>query len=310
MKTALVFLAAFLSVAQGSGPTPADQLLTRLALESAGDAETPGIEIKIEGGRQFAVYDRFRLVALAAREALRAGHPLDPAAPPKALLEPRMIVLAYARMPMSGDPVQPQFVQINGRSGKRLKAEEIRTWLPGVTVPGDTVAVSFAIASLKPSDRIAIVFNERVDVMSSPPGSGGIRGTLTPGTLTAPVDFTTPEALDTPSPVVPPGVTLPAPRVDVHVEGVLDLSGRVRFARALDGPAELHPAAAEAVGRWRYKPATMFHVPIPLVMKATVTFTRDNLVRGASPLGLPDTLSRAPLRRRSVRVAHSLPLVR
>jgi hypothetical protein len=267
-------LIALLAGVQAPGPTPADQLLTRLAIESAGDADTPGIEIKIDGGKQFTIYDRFRLVALAAREALRAGHPIDPAAPPKVLIEPRMIVLAFARMPMSGDPVQPQFVQINGRSGKRLRAEEIRTWLPGVTVPGDTVAVSFAIASLKPSDRITIVFNERAEVMSRPPGSGGARATLTPGTLTAPVDFTTPEPNDTPSPVLPPGVTLQTPRVDVHVEGVLDLSGRVRFARALDGPVELQQAAAEAVGKWSYKPATMFHVPIPLVMKATVTFTR------------------------------------
>jgi hypothetical protein len=274
MKITLLVFAALLSGVQESGPTPADQLLTRLAIESARGAETPGIEIKIEGGRQFAVYDRFRLVALAARAALLAGHPIDPAAPPKALLEPRMIVLAFARMPMSGDPIQPQFIQINGRSGKRLKAEEIRTWLPGVPVPGDTVAVSFAIASLKPSDRITIVFNDAVEVMSRPPGGGGVHGTLTPGTLTAPVDFTTPEARDTPSPVLPPGVTLQTPRVDVHVEGVLDLTGTVRFARALDGPMELQAAAAEAVGRWVYKPATMFHVPIPLVMKATVTFTR------------------------------------
>jgi len=134
--------------------------------------------------------------------------------------------------------------------------------------------VSFAIGSLKPSDRITIVFNDRAEVMSRPPGGGGVRGTLTPGTLTAPVDFTTPEPRDTPSPILPPGVTLQTSRVDVHVEGVLDLTGTVRFARALDGPAELQAAAAEAVGKWRYKPATMFHVPIPLVMKATVTFTR------------------------------------
>lgn len=252
MTFALLFLAALLAGAQESGPTPADQLLTRLAIESARDAETPGIEIKIEGGRQFAIYDRFRLVALAAREALRAGHPIDPAAPPKALLEPRMIVLAFARMPLSGDPVQPQFVQINGRSGKRLKAEELRTWLPGVTVPGDAVAVSFAIASLKPADRITIVFNDRAEMMSRPSAGGGVRGALTPGTLTAPVDFTTPEARDTPSPTLPSGVTLQTPRVEVHVEGVLDLSGRVRFARALDGPVELQAAAAEAVGKWRY----------------------------------------------------------
>jgi hypothetical protein len=273
MKPITSLLTALLSVTQTMAPTPADQLLTRLAIETAGDADAPPIEIKLEGAKQFAVYDRFRLVALAAREALRAGRPLDAASPPAALLVPRVVILAFARAPMSGDPVQPQAVRINGRSGNRLKAEEIRRLLAGVAVPADTVACSFDVPGLKPSDRISIVFNERTDVMSLPRG-GGLPGAITPGTLSAPVDFTAPVAIDSPSPAAPPGVTLPSARVDVHVEGVLDLSGRVRFARALDGPPELRSAAAEAVGKWRYKPATMFHVPVPLAMQATVTFER------------------------------------
>jgi hypothetical protein len=273
MRILTLAIVALLSDAQTSGRTPADQLLTRLAIESAADAEPPPIEIKLDGAKQFAVYDRFRLVALAAREALRAGQPMDSAAPPKALFDQRLVILAFARAPMSGDPVQPQSVQINGRSGKRLKAEEVRRLLPGVAVPADTVAYSFEVPGLKPSDRISIVFNERADVMSMPRGAGR-PGASTPGTLTAPVDFTTPVAIDTAPPSAPPGVTLASPRVDVHVEGVLDLSGKVRFAKALDGPPELQSAAAAAVGKWRYQPATMFHVPIPLVMQATVTFVR------------------------------------
>jgi hypothetical protein len=272
--SALAFcLVGSVTAAQAPGPTPPERLLTRLAIESAGDPEPSQIEIKLEGAMQFAVYDRFRLVALAAREAIRAGRPLDPAAPPAGLLTPRVIVLAFARAPMSGDPIQPQAVRINGRSGKRLKAEEIRRLLPGVAVPADAVVYSFDMPGLKPADRLSIVFNERADIMSMPRG-GGLPGTMTPGTLTAPVDFAAPEAIDSPSPSAPPGVVLPSPRVDVHVEGILDLSGKVRFARAVDGPAELQSVAAEAVGKWRYKPATMFHVPIPIVMQATVTFVR------------------------------------
>ena len=273
MKTITSLLTALLSAAQTMAPTPTEQLLSRLAIETAADVDAPPIEIKLDGAKQFAVYDRFRLVALAAREALRAGRPLDPATPPAALLASRVVILAFGRAPLSGDPVRPQAVRINGRSGSRLKTEEVRRLLPGVAVPADTAVYSFDLPGLKPSDRISIVFNERADVMSMPRGDA-LPGSMTPGTFSAPVDFTAPVAIDSPPPAVPPGVTLASPRVDVHVEGVLDLSGTVRFARALDGPPELRSAAAEAVGKWRYKPATMFHVPIPLAMQATVTFQR------------------------------------
>ena len=272
MKGVALVVTALLARAQGPGMTPGDRLLNRLAIESAADAAAPPIEIKIEGGRQFAIYDRFRLVALAARDALRAGHPLDPESLPESLRGPRVVVLALARSPMSGDSVQPQFVQINGRSGKRLKADDVLALLPGVTVPRDAVVFSFDL-SLKPADRISIVFNERTGMMPEARG-GGVPGAMTPGTLTAPVDIMAPEAIDSPVPLAPPGLVLSSPRVEVHVEGVLDLTGRVRFAKALDGPPELQAIAAEAVGRWRYKPAMMFHVPIPLVMRATVTFTQ------------------------------------
>jgi hypothetical protein len=142
----------------------------------------------------------------------------------------------------------------------------------GVTVPHDAVMFSFDL-SLKPADRISIIFNERTGMMAEARG-GGVPGAMTPGTLTAPVDIVAPEAIDSPVPLAPPGLVLSSSRVEVHVEGVLDLTGRVRFARALDGPPELQAIAAEAVGKWRYQPAMMFHVPIPLVIRATVTFTQ------------------------------------
>jgi hypothetical protein len=82
------------------------------------------------------------------------------------------------------------------------------------------------------------------------------------------------ETVKTDVPPVPPGVDLPAPQVDVHVEGVLDLTGHIRYARALDGPPELRAAAVKALASWEYKPAKMFDAPIPAVMQGVVTFKR------------------------------------
>src|SRR6185436_15165847 len=74
-------------------PADAEGLLTRLAIETAPDGDLPPIEARIERERQFAVYDRFRIVALAARAALKAGHPLDPTAPPTELRSPKVVIL-------------------------------------------------------------------------------------------------------------------------------------------------------------------------------------------------------------------------
>jgi len=189
---------------------------------------------------------------------------------PTELRSPKVVILAFARSPVSGDAVQPQRVQINGRDGHRMKADEIRSLLPGVDVPPLTVVASFAIASLRPADRVSIVFTERAEAMAGPPRLG----TMVPGTFSGQVSFTAPEVVDTPAPILPPGVTLSMATVEVAVEGVLDLTGRVRYARALDGPRELQAPAVAAVEQWRYKPARMYGVPVPLVMQAKVVFTR------------------------------------
>jgi hypothetical protein len=250
-------------------PTAVEDLLTRLALETAAARDVPPIEVAIDGRKQFAVYDRFRLTVLAAREAIRQGRPLDAAALPPDLRSARVVILAFPSVPLSGDSQPPQSIQLNGRSGRRHTLEQARRLLPGVAIPELTVIASFEVPGLRPSDRISIVFNDSREMRSGIPTAG-----MVPGTFSSSVRMTAPESIATPAPVVPAGITLAKPRVDMRVEGILDLTGQVRYARALDGPAELHQAAAAAVVNWRYKPAMMFGVPIPLVMQATVSFER------------------------------------
>lgn len=193
---------------QQAAGTPADQLFTRLAIETAADGDLPPVQLQVNGRVQCAIYDRFRLTALAARAALLAGHPLDPAAPPADVLVPHLVVLAFAASPMGGDGPRPQSVKISDRNGNDVKqsglltSAELRALLPGVVVPPQTLAVTFALPSLRATDRIAVVFND----------AWSARATLTPtnpmpGHFSGSVVVTAPKGKDTPPAVAPPGFT-------------------------------------------------------------------------------------------------------
>jgi hypothetical protein len=268
-----------MSDAQVDSPN-AERLLTRLAIETAPDGDVPPIQVDTGKLPLMAVYDRFRLVSLAARAAVRAGKPLDPDNPPADLQRPRLVILGFARTPLGNDAPRPREIRLSDRSGRAvnrigvMRPEDLALHLPGVDVPSQTLAVAFAIPSLRPGDRIAIVFNDRPG-FGQPIGGTPIGGMPTggqPGSFTSGVAVTPPKAKVETPPEPPPGVTIVAGKNVVKVEGVLDLTGRVRYARAIDGPPDLHAAAAAAVSRWQYEPAKMWASPIPLVMQATVTF--------------------------------------
>jgi hypothetical protein len=57
MMTEALVLMAPRSGAQVSSPLPVDQLLPRLAIESAGNAPAPPIEIRIDGGKQSSTFE-------------------------------------------------------------------------------------------------------------------------------------------------------------------------------------------------------------------------------------------------------------
>ena len=254
-------------------PGSTDELFTRLAIETAPDGAVPAIEAVVDGTALFAVYDRFRLVSVAAREALRTGQRVDPGAPPATLLAPRLVILAFARTPMGNDTTRPQSIQLTDRSGQAVKRlptlapAELAALLPGVSIPALTLAASFAESELHPGDHVTVVSNQMGDLMFN-------RGphSPTPGQSSTAVVFTPPAAIATPWPAVPPGVRLARAHVDVHVSAVLDLTGHVRYARALDGPADLQAAAVAAVSRWTYTPAMIYKTPVPIAMAVSVPF--------------------------------------
>jgi hypothetical protein len=253
-----------------------DELFTRLAIETAPDSEVPAIQLVVDGSVQFAVYDRFRLVSLAAREALRTGRRLEPGALPPTLLVPRLVILAFARTPMGSDTTRPQAIKLTDRTGRAvsrlatLAPVDLAALLPGVSIAPLTLAASFAEPELRPGDHVTVVFNQVDDLRVS----RGLRS-VTPGETSAAVAFKAPAAIATPMPALPSGVGLPKPQVDVHVSAVLDLTGHVRYARAFDGPADLQAAAIAAVSLWTYTPATIYNAPVPVAMQVAVQFRAD-----------------------------------
>jgi hypothetical protein len=253
--------------------TPSDELLARLAIDLAADGDQPSVEARVDTGALFTVFDRFRLTALAARAALTAGHPLDASALPPELLLPRVVILAHAHTPLGGMAPRPESVRLLDASGRTVKSlgvltpDEVAALLPGIAVPALTMAVAFETPVLPSKGRVIIVFNSQIEAMTN-----RSLNDIQPGQTSWAIAYTSPKALATPQAVVPAGVTVPAGRFDVHVEGVLDLNGVVRYARALDGPADLRAIAVDTVSRWRYEPARLYAAPVPLVMQAVVTF--------------------------------------
>jgi hypothetical protein len=266
---ATVVLCAGTSAAQSPVSDWAESALTRLAIETAAQGPVGPAEMVVEGRPLIAVYDRFRLALVAARAALAAGRPLNADAPPPELSSQRTLVIAYSGSFLP-DGVPAQSIEIIGRDRRPvqrlsfLKSDEIAAALPGETVPGNALVASFSVPSLKPGDRIKLQ-SSATSMRLGPGGTGVVAG---PSDIA--VNFTVPKEQSTPAAIAPAGVTLPAGGAIVKVEGVLDLSGRVRYARAIDGPENLRQAALDAVAKWTYEPAKMWKSPIPLVMQAAV----------------------------------------
>ena len=135
-------------------------------------------------------------------------------------------------------------------------------------MPPLTRVVAFDVTKLTPGDKLAIVYNDPSDARANGRSSRG----STPGTFTATVAAVLPVQVKADSPVLPAGFQMTAPEVDVHVEGILDLTGHIRYPRALDGAPELRAAAVDALKTWEYKPARMFNTPVPAVLQGVVTF--------------------------------------
>jgi hypothetical protein len=253
----------------GIGPPPADpfqtaEAIVSVALEQGAGRDFAPIPLDQDGATTHGVvFDQFRMIARAARAAAAAGTKLDAKAVRADVTRARTVVLAY---PLScNDKVAaPAAIEIIGaqgapvrRDGEYVRDAALGVLLPGVQAPPSSLAATFALATLRPTDTIRITYADA----SCTPGSADVP---------LPVKFSPARAIDTPLPPLPAGAA-PADG-PVRLQALVDLDGTLQRATFIGGPASLSPAAIDATGRWRSEPARVNGAPVATGVIVTVKF--------------------------------------
>jgi hypothetical protein len=205
------------------------------------------------------VFDRFRLMARKARAAAASGKPLDPAAPPRELMEPGTIVVAHPLRCGDKDPVPPANIQIvpsqgppPPRIGELATGEALARLLPGADFPPGSMAAAYGLDHPRPIDAIKVSY--------AAGACGEARDVVLPQT------FTNARPLQTPMPALPAGQ--PATDLPIRLQALLDLDGAAQQLVYVGGPPALTDAAIAAVRTWTAEPMRLNGAP----MVTPVTF--------------------------------------
>ena len=82
-----------------------------------------------------------------------------------------------------------------------------------------------------------------------------------------------PQKIDGAPPIYPAPARAARLQGTVIVEATIDVHGNVEAARILRPLPFLDSAALDAVRQWKYTPALLTGLPVPVIMTVTVTFT-------------------------------------
>jgi hypothetical protein len=253
----------------GLGPPPVDPFrameeTTRLAIDLGPKREFNPLPLDSDGGTAHGVlFDSFRMLARAARDASGAGAPLDVRTLPAEVLRPRTVIVAYP-IACGGRTIAPVALDIVGlqdasapRKGDLAKGASIAALVPGFLPPEGSIAAAFELPNVRPGDRVKISYAEPV----CPAGVSDI--SLSPRLTTA-------RPLQMPVPPRPDGV--PASSGPVHFQVLIDDEGRLQRPFLLGGPPALVQAAAAALANWRAEPARLNGAPIVSAVVLQVRF--------------------------------------
>jgi len=229
--------------------TPASEAITPVPIDGAGRSD------------RGVVYDFFRIEQLTARLAVAAGHPIDPAAPPPALLEGRLIVVAY-RTPCAvgfATPVAVRLLDAGGQSvpaaAAPMVADLLSQALPGAAIPRGSMGATFGKQYLSGGDRIRIAYDDACQDSTA---------------YTSPAIVMTVPAV-THQEGLPPGTPrLGAPTL-VRVEAIVTGDGKARYASMLIGPKELELTALETISRWTFEPGRANGVMVPFTFETVLS---------------------------------------
>jgi hypothetical protein len=243
----------------GLSPPPPDLMLAQqsafeLAVTQGTAKEFAPISLDPDGSAtRGLIFDRFRLVARAARAAAAAGKPIDVKVPPRELMGLGMVVLAYPLRCGEQPPVSPASIDVvpaegspPARIGDLATGEALARLLPGVNLPAGSMAAVFALERPRPTDAIKVSFAD---------GSCGA-----PTEVTLPMKYSAAKPVSTPMPSLPAGQ--PATDRPVRLQALIDVEGKPQQIVYMGGPSALSAAATEAVRGWTAEPARLNGAPL------------------------------------------------
>jgi hypothetical protein len=252
------------------GPPPLDGFreidqLRAIAVEQGATRDFDPIPLVVDGVTYGAIYDEFRLIALASRAAARQGKSLDPNRLPVELAQAGMVIVAYPPtcegktftvasallIAQSGGPVPRE-------SRNNMPAEAIARLLPGIQLPKGSIAAAYQLRRPRANDRLLISYMEN--------GCG-----VTNNGRWVPLTVTEARGVQMPLATPPAGVTIDAPML---LQGLIDLDGKIQRPEYVGGQRELVTLAKENLAAWKVEPARVNGAPIATGVLAQVQFVQ------------------------------------
>ncbi len=235
-----------------------------VAIGQGESKEFPPIPLGDDGAaRRGAVYDRFRLLALAARAGVATNAKLDPQKLGPAMM-PGTVFVAFP-LTCGEHTVRPTAIDIVAQNGtvmpkdgqRQAAGDEVGRLLHGATTPAGSIAIAAQLTGPRPNDTVRITYAEQACGAES-------------NQVSVPLTFTPPRPVEMPQPALPDGATAAEP---VLLQVLIDLDGAIQRPSYVGGPQDLFRAAADAVMRWRFEAGRINGAPVSTGLLLQVRFT-------------------------------------
>ena len=242
----------------------ASDQLVRLGIEQGTSREFAPIPLGADPkAPQGAAFDRFRLIALAARAASASGKPMDPKEPPKALMGLGMVLVAYP-LTCGGRRVAPTAIDVVPRQGPPVKnqggpvsGDDLGEWLPGFSAPEGSIAVRVGLATLRPIDTVRLTYGAEI--------CDGTAKDVTMSLTHRPM-----RGVAMAQPPLPAGAD--PPEEPVWLQVLVDHEGVLQQVTYVGGPERLAAAAIDGVRAWRADPARINGAPVTAESLVVINF--------------------------------------
>lgn len=217
-----------------------------------GNGEVEPISLDPDGSKTHGIiYDRARLIGLAAHAAATKGKRLDPGDLPREVVEARMILIATP-LACGTETILPETITlVDGRGAEpplagKASGGKIANLAPGLPPMPGAIAVAYSVANLIAGARTTVHYAKPCEAVQD---------------VTFQAAFTQARVLRTAPAPVPEGRTPPADG-RVVLQLFVGSDGGALFPTYCSGAFEFTDVAIESLKNWRFEPSRLNGAPL------------------------------------------------